>query len=166
MSRLAGAFPRNISHVLPSGTVVREARETDLANVLSLLAQMHEEDEPLAPSSEVQALFSEILAANNRLILVAEKSGILVATLDLFVLSNLTRGGRPWAGIENMVVDAEQRRQGIGRGILDFAVGLAKDVGCYKVQLISHDRRDAAQVLYEAAGFTAPVRGFRLYVDV
>jgi len=79
-------------------------------------------------------------------------------------MENLTRGGRPWAGIENLVVDAESRREGIASALIQTALDLAREVGCYKVQLVSHERRSAAHDLYRRAGFEVPVRGYRRYL--
>jgi ribosomal protein S18 acetylase RimI-like enzyme len=67
--------------------------------------------------------------------------------------------------IENIVVDSAHRRRGIGGALLDEAVKIAQLAGCYKVQLVSHSRRDAAHSLYRHSSFDAPVLGYRRYID-
>lgn len=96
---------------------------------------------------------------------IASRDGAIVGTLDLFVMANLTRNGRHWAGIENVVVDVAHRPQGIGGALMGVAADIARTAGCYKLQLVSHRKRDAAHTLYTHTGFTAPVRGYRRYLE-
>lgn len=155
-------LPQDISRSGPGGLEIRSARRGDFPAVSSLLSQMHEEaslDE--APS---ETAFCEILESPSRVILVAVDKGTVVATVDLFVMANMTRGGRPWAGIENLVVDAEYRRSGIGRALIEVVMDIAREQGCYKLQLVSHQRRSAAHDLYRQIGFDAPVYGYRRYL--
>jgi GNAT superfamily N-acetyltransferase len=155
-------LPRNFSRPDSKGLEIRCARRGDFPAVLSILSQMHEEASLDEGPSETA--FYEILESPSRVILVAVDHGTVVATLDLFVMANMTRGGRPWAGIENLIVDAEHRRTGIGRALMEIAVDLAKEQGCYKLQLVSHQRRSAAHDLYRQVGFDAPVHGYRRYL--
>jgi ribosomal protein S18 acetylase RimI-like enzyme len=126
---------------------------------------MHEDEPALSITPASRVTFQRILDNESRVLLVVESTGHVIGTLDLFLLENLTRDGRPWAGIENFVIDDEFRRKGIGRQLLDAAIAIAQNAGCYKVQLVSHETRHAAQALYTQAGFTAHVRGYRYYLD-
>lgn len=155
-------LPENISRSDPKGWEIRSARRGDFPAVLGILSQMHEEASLDEGTSE--AAFCEILESPSRVILAAVDRGAIVATLDLFVMANMTRGGRPWAGIENLVVHAEHRRRGIGKALMEVAVDLAVEQGCYKLQLVSHQRRSAAHDLYRQIGFDAPVHGYRRYL--
>jgi len=155
-------LPQNISRTNPNGLQIRSARHEDFPAVFSVLSQMHKEASLDEDSSETA--FCEILESPSRVILVAVESGTVVATLDLFIMANMTRGGRPWAGIENLVVDAEHRRAGIGKALMEVAVDLAREQGCYKLQLVSHQRRNVAHDLYRQIGFDAPVHGYRRYL--
>jgi predicted N-acetyltransferase YhbS len=157
-------LPPNISRHFDDGLVVRRAVADDLPDVLAVLSQLHEDDAPPLVGEDLISTFAEILSSRTRAVLVASRDGAIVGTVDLFVMGNLTRGGRPWAGIENLVVDVACRQQGIGRALVAVAVDIARDAGCYKVQLVSHHKRDAAHVLYSHTGFTAPVRGYRRYL--
>jgi GNAT superfamily N-acetyltransferase len=145
------------------GLLIRRAVPGELAAVMALYDQLHDHSPP--PDERHEAAFAEMLDTAGRTILVAELGGALVGTLDLFVMTNLTRGALPWAGIENFVVDAEYRGRGIGDAMLEAAVSIARDAGCYKVQLISHDVHAPAHVFYAQRGFDAPVRGFRRYLE-
>ena len=52
------------------------------------------------------------------------------------IVPNFTYG-RPWAIIENVVIAAEYQNRGIGTAMMEYAFDLARDHGCYKVQLLS-----------------------------
>jgi len=150
--------------LLPDGTVIRQAEAKDLSQLLELLHQLHTDDALLTDTSQVRAVYEQMCSDDRRSTLVAARKNRLVGTLDFFVLDNLTRGGRPWGGIENLVVDASERRHGYGRALIVKTVDLAVRLGCYKIQLVSHASRYAAHELYSRTGFDAPVRGYRLYL--
>ena len=143
---------------------VRRADVEDLDALLELLSQLHEEEPPLAPGPGRLAALAGILSAPGRVLLLAEGDGLAIGTLDLLVVENLTRGGRPWATIENLVVDRAHRRLGAGGALLSAATEIAREAGCYKLQLVSHSRRAGAHAFYEQAGFDAPATGFRQYL--
>ncbi len=158
------ALRRDVSQSFEDGLHVRSAIPEDLPELLSLLCQLHEEDSPADPE-QLRATFVEMLAAPARVILIAVRAGAVVGTLDLSVVANLTHRGRPWADVENVVVDAAHRRQGVGAALIAVAAELARELGCYKLQLLSRADRLAAHALYERTGFTAPVHGYRRYLD-
>lgn len=143
---------------------IRTATMRDLGPVLRLLAVMHDEEiEPQWGCAE-EDLFQSILSDVDRRLLVAVDDGRVVGTADVKVVRNLSRDSRPWAIIENLSVDPEFRRRGWGGALVKRCINFADESGCYKVQLISNDRRSEAHSLYEDLGFTEPVRGFRMYL--
>ena len=79
----------------------------------------------------------------------------------MLIVPNLTHDGAPWALVENVVVDPQWRRRGVGKALLKHAVRVADDAGCYKLQLTSSNQRDGAHRFYEQLGFTATATGFR-----
>jgi predicted N-acetyltransferase YhbS len=111
----------------------------------------------------MQSVFAEIIAIPNQEFLVAEKEGCVVGSLYLQIVPNLSHGARPWAILENMIVDSRYRRQGIGRLLLEHALNSAREAGCYKVQLLSNKKRTEAHIFYRASGFEESALGFRLY---
>src|SRR5262249_3587983 len=157
------ALPPEVTVTTPDGLLIRRAGADELDAIVALYDQLHDHSPP--PTDRTRAAYAEILDSPWRMLLVAELDGALIGTLDLFVVANLTRGALPWAGIENFVVDAGHRGRGIGDAMLDAAVSIARDMGCYKVQLISHEVHAPAHVFYAQRGFDAPVRGFRRYLE-
>lgn len=83
----------------------------------------------------------------------AVEDGEVVSTCYLAIIPNLTRGGRPIGFVENVVTDAAHRRQGLARRVLEEAVRIAREQGCYKVMLQSGAGRTQAHALYESIGF-------------
>ena len=139
--------------------VIREAVEADLPAVVSLLEGLDLETPPAAN----ETVWKTILAQPGRTVLIAEVDGVVVGTLDLMVVANLTRDARPFAVAENIAVDADHRSRGIGRALLDEAVRRSQGAGCYKIQLMSNKRRADAHAFYRSCGFEAQAEGFRRY---
>lgn len=100
-----------------------------------------------------------------RTLLVATIDDEVVGTADLVIVSNLTHGGRPWAVVENVVVEEARRQQGIGRALLDEIGALTEAAGCYMVQLLSLDHRREAHAFYASVGYAPVARGFRRYLE-
>jgi len=62
-----------------------------------------------------------------------------------------------------MGVDEPRRRQGVGRAFEEDLLRRATEVGCRRVQLLSHeDRRDEAHRFSSSLGFAAEAEGFRI----
>lgn len=55
--------------------------------------------------------------------------------------------------IENVVTDADHRRTGLGRAVLDAALDQAWKADCYKVLLATGSRRESTLRFYEGVGF-------------
>ena len=77
-------------------------------------------------------------------------------------MPNLSHFGRPYAIVENVVVDAAARGHRCGEPLMRFAIDLARDAGCYKLAITSNRHRAEAHRFYERLGFTATHFGFRI----
>lgn len=86
----------------------------------------------------------------------------LVATCTLVIIPNLTRGGMPYALIENVVTHPGQRNKGFGKAILAKAVEIAWAANCYKVMLLTGSKRPAVHGFYLSAGFEQNKTGFQI----
>lgn len=95
---------------------------------------------------------------------VAELDGEVVGTVDVLIAPNLTHHAQPWALVENVVVDERARRRGAGRELMLRAIELAREAGCYKVNLISGNNRGPAHAFYRSLGFEAIGHGFKTYL--
>lgn len=143
---------------------IRPAAEADLPALLALYAELHPDDPVLSLPAALRT-WRAIQAQAGRTILVAESDSTPVATADCATLPNLTRGARPFLLVENVVVTTALRRSVIGTALLDAVVALARDAGCYKIQLLSRASRHGAHAFYESRGFRTVAQGYRLYLD-
>ena len=142
---------------------VRGAREGDLPDVIELLAQLH--DVPVRAEPPVATgVWRRMLAAPDRHMLVAEDGCQAIGTADLLIVDNLTHGGMPWAIAENVIVDAEHRRRGVGRALMERVIDIARRSGCYKIQLLSNKGRIDARHFYAILDFEESAMGLRLYL--
>ena len=96
-------------------------------------------------------------------VIVAQAAELLVSSCTLAIVPNLTRGGRPYGVIENVVTHADFRRQGLGKRVLAHALDLAWQADCYKVHLATGSKRESTLGFYEGAGFQ---RGGKTYFEV
>ena len=149
-------------------TTVRAATEEDIPRVLELyndLASGVSSGEQSYPSpDDVQKVIAEMAALPGHELLVAEEDGTVVGTMVLLIVPNLSHGALPWATVENVVVDNEYRRRGIGRILMDYAIDRACQAGCYKIQLLSNKKRLEAHQFYQEMGYEISGYGFRLYL--
>jgi ribosomal protein S18 acetylase RimI-like enzyme len=84
------------------------------------------------------------------MLLVAKDGDRVVGTLTLAVYPAPT-GVRAW--IEDVVVDEAARGHGVGQALTREALRLAGELGARTVDLTSRPEREAANRMYEKAGF-------------
>ena len=135
---------------------ITEATIDDLTDLLALLAYLHPADPVPAIDAALEAQWRSMLANPMLRTLVAHDGDRLVSTCTLVIVPNLTRGGRPYGLIENVVTHPDWRRMGIGTAVLRDALSIAWSANCYKVMLLTGSKREETQRFYENSGF---VRG-------
>lgn len=87
----------------------------------------------------------------------------IVSACNITLIPNLTRNGRSFAIIENVVTDNEYRRQGIGKRVMLNAIEYARENNCYKVVLLSSAKRTESHRFYESLGFNGnSKKGFEI----
>ncbi len=144
-----------------TGVAIRSGQPEDLPGILALYRHLHPDDPDLDPTVAA-SVWAALLACGLTTVVVAEMVGSLVASCTLAIIPNLSRGGRPYGIIENVVTHPDHRRMGLGRGVLQFARDRADETGCYKVVLATGSRQDATLAFYESAGFR---RGGKTYFE-
>lgn len=105
----------------------------------------------LARAEEIHASFSRY--PNYRLFVANDTDRHLVGSYALLVMHKLGHQGTPCAIVEDVVVSAPNRGQGIGRQMMEHALCLAREAGCYKLALSSNLKRTRAHAFYESLGF-------------
>jgi N-acetylglutamate synthase-like GNAT family acetyltransferase len=146
---------------MADGLHIRPAREDDLNRLQELYRHLNAHD-PRRPLDEAIAVFRRFLLYPGSAILVGTIGSELVTSCTLVVIPNLTRGGKPYALIENMVTRADWRKRGFGSAILKAATEQAWEEGCYKVMLLTGSRKPDTLAFYAAAGFEQSKTGFQI----
>lgn len=136
--------------------IVREVAEAELPALLHLYAHLHSND-PVLPLDQAAEIW-KLMARPNQCVYGACWESELVATCTLIVIPNLTRGGRPYGLIENVVTHPDYRRRGYATAVLKHALEAAWGRGCYKAMLLTGSRNEDTLRFYESAGFQRGVK--------
>ena len=144
-------------------TVAKIARE-DLAALTALYSQLA--DTPVSPKGMLVTFEHINTSADYYLLGAKTGEGALVGTVMGVVCMDLVKDCRPFMVMENMVVDREWWRRGVGIILLRTLESIARRRRCLYVQFCSSMYRSGAHRFYEAAGYAPEeVRGFRKWLD-
>ena len=132
---------------------IRLVKRNEYDQLLGLMRQLNPMD-PETSEIELQ-VFNEIVNSKHLELIVAEDGGVLLGSCYINVIPNITRAGRPYAVIENVVTDSAHRNRGIGKSLLDHAIKLAWGQNCYKVMLMSGRTDGSVHAFYKKCGFNA-----------
>ncbi|MEU5163148.1 GNAT family N-acetyltransferase [Streptomyces sp. NPDC020875] len=142
---------------------IRPASAGDLGAIVAMLA-----DDPLGATREspgdltpYRAAFERLAADPNQFLVVAERDGTVVGTLQLTVVPGLSRRGATRSIIEGVRVHGAERGSGLGTLLIEWAVEESRRQGCGLVQLTSDSTRADAHRFYERLGFVASHVGFK-----
>lgn len=143
----------------------RDARADEIAAILELARSGAVEEDAAAPVDPDHpgylAAFEAIQADPNHRLIVAERDGEIIGSLQLSFLPGLTRQGM-WRGqLENIHVREDQRGAGVGFRMIAWAIERCREKGCGLVQLTSNKKRDRAHKLYRTLGFEPTHEGFK-----
>jgi len=94
-------------------------------------------------------------------VLVAEVDGEVVGVCQVMVFPHFQHTGGWCAELESVHVRGDLRSMGIGAQLLAGAEALARERGCYRVQLTSRNVRSDAHRFYTAQGFEQTSQGFK-----
>lgn len=133
----------------------------DLPDLLDLYTHLVAEDPPL--SNETAAtILSRIASIKGSAIFLGRVEQTAVASCTLMVIPNLTRGGSPYALIENVVTHKAHRGLGYGQQLLHHAAQSAWDSGCYKIMLMTGSKQPQTHAFYLKCGFEASKTGYQM----
>ncbi|GHF26718.1 MULTISPECIES: GNAT family N-acetyltransferase [Streptomyces] len=149
-----------------SDIVIRHATADDIPAIVALLA-----DDPLGAQREspgdlapYRAAFERLAGDPHQHLVVAERDGRTVGTLQLTVIPGLSRRGATRSVVEAVRVHADERGSGLGTRLIEWAVGTSRREGCALVQLTSDATRVDAHRFYERLGFEASHLGFKYHL--
>ena len=131
--------------------------EIDPIQIFNLLKQLTES--PQIESETVYKIVTELPSNHNIFVIINDKKK-LVGMITIFVETKLIHGGKSVGHIEDLVVDSEYRRLGIGKHLIEFCKSYAERRNCYKIIL---DCNAETKSFYEKNGFTDKSNGMSLY---
>ncbi|MFE7775582.1 GNAT family N-acetyltransferase [Streptomyces sp. NPDC057445] len=143
---------------------IRPASPTDIPAIVAMLA-----DDPLGARREspddlspYTVAFERLAADPNQHLVVAEREGRVIGTLQLTVIPGLSRRGATRSIIEAVRIHADERGSGLGTQLIEWAVDESRRQDCQLVQLTSDTSRTDTHRFYERLGFVASHVGFKL----
>jgi GNAT superfamily N-acetyltransferase len=171
VNRNQGALPPLLTADVDGGTFrLRRASRADLPAIVALLA-----DDSLGAGREgggdmepYERAFAAIDADPSHLLVVGEHvppgsaDGPVVSTFQLSFLPGISRRGSWRSQIEGVRVAASVRGQGIGKLMVEWAIGESRRRGCSMMQLTTHKSRTDAHRFYEQLGFDSSHEGMKL----
>lgn len=86
-------------------------------------------------------------------VLLLELIGEVLGATYRNLIPNLSRGGRPYAVIESVVIAAHRRGERLGRRLMGATLERAWAAGCYKAMLQTGSKTPSTHAIYRACGF-------------
>jgi GNAT superfamily N-acetyltransferase len=133
--------------------IVRPACIKDMATLIGLLRELFTLEIDYMPDSRRQRCgLEQLLQMDDAVVLVAERCGKVVGMCTVQTVISTAEGG-PAGLLEDMFVETEYRRQGVGRGLLQAAESWAADRGLMRLQLLTEFNNTEALAFYFSAGW-------------
>lgn len=129
---------------------IRLATEKDVEDMIGLVSLVFalEEDFQIDTDKQRQGLHLILQAGEERCLWVAEKDHVVVGMCSAQLLVSTAEGG--WkALIEDVVVDENCRRQGVGRKLLEAVTIWAKKLGVKREDLLADRNNDRGLAFYD-----------------
>lgn len=150
--------------------IFRKATKADVPFIVQMLAndklgKLREDyQEPLP--EKYYAAFENINADQNQELIVVEKDGEVIGTLQLSFIQYLTYQGGIRAQIEAVRIREDLRGGGLGQQMFEWAIARAKERKAHILQLTTDKSRPEALHFYEKLGFKATHEGMKLHFEV
>lgn len=148
---------------------IRKSTKNDVTAIVEMIAndklgsQREDFRNPL-PQKYIRAFEKITKDPNQELVVVENKKGSIIGTLQLSFLQYLTYQGGIRAQIEQVRVHENFRGKGIGKLLFEWAIKRAREKGAHVVQLTTDKKRPEALRFYEKLGFKASHEGMKLHL--
>ncbi|MBK9925771.1 MAG: GNAT family N-acetyltransferase [Anaerolineales bacterium] len=137
--------------------MIREVNTQDANDMAELLRQLSSSDEASVTEETVAAIKAKIADMSqleHMMVFGYELDGKIVGTCTLGRVEGLSKGCRPFAIIENVVVLDAIRSRGIGKQLVRHAMTQAEKWNCYKVILETGTKDEWKLRFYDSCGLT------------
>jgi GNAT superfamily N-acetyltransferase len=110
--------------------------------------------------------FAAIDADPHQLLVICERGGHAVGTMQITFIPGLSRKGSTRALVEGVRVHRDERGSGLGTHMLEWAIEQSRAHGCAMIQLTTDASRTDAHRFYERLGFQKTHLGFKMVLMV
>lgn len=142
--------------------VIRDLVQNDLSQLSSLYKQFRDEESDVVKMEEE---FLKITEENKHIILVAEMNHKIIGSVMGVICRELYGDCRPFMVIENMIVDNDLRRSGLGQKLMFELEKRAIKNNCVQMILVTEAGRTDACRFYEKLGFQKGNKGYKKKLD-
>ena len=142
------------------------ARSADVPALCVLLAELFAQEAEFRPDAQAQTRGLQRVIEDPAVgtILVARRDEAVLGMVNLLYTVSTALGERV-ALLEDMVVGAAARRDGVGSALLRVAIAHAAEAGCKRITLLTDPDNTDAQRFYARHGFTpSNMRALRLHI--
>jgi GNAT superfamily N-acetyltransferase len=104
-----------------------------------------------ADSKKIEKRLYEILDDRKNCVFIAEKNNEIIGWIHTFY--TLRVESDPFVEIGGLVVDQNHQKQGVGKILVEHAIGWAESIKCSKIRVRCNTKRAESHVFYERIGF-------------
>lgn len=139
---------------------IRRATKDDAEAIANLYRELN----TLSPVSVLPERIETVANSNNTHLLVCDDGGDIIATALVCLCQDVMFDNQPFALIENVVVSADYKREGIGKSIMDHIEAFCLEQDCSKIILQTSSENREARDFYTAMGYDPDAKiGFIKY---
>ena len=144
---------------------IRKATQADLQTLLELYSVFDCDGDPGLSLAATEEIFAQMQHYPSYTIYLAHYEGEIVGTFALLIMDNLAHRGMSEGVVENVVVSPQHQNLGIGKEMMEYAMHVCVEAGCYKLVLSSNVINERAHRFYESLGFEKYGYSFRVELN-
>lgn len=139
---------------------IRRATKEDAEAV----ANLYRELDTLSPVSVLPERIEAVANSITTYLLVCDDAGEIIATALVCLCQDVMFDNQPFALVENVVVSADYKREGIGKSMMDYIEAFCLEQDCSKIMLQTSSENRDARDFYTAMGYDPDAKiGFVKY---
>lgn len=128
---------------------IRRAQAADAEAIASLYRELNTLSTPIVLPERIAAIAN----SEHTHLLVCEDSGEIIATALVCLCQDVMFDSQPFALVENVVVSADYKREGIGKRMMDYIEAFCLEQDCSKIMLQTSSENRDARDFYTAMGY-------------
>jgi GNAT superfamily N-acetyltransferase len=139
---------------------IRRAQAVDATAINELYKELNS----LSSTSVLPERIAAIAASDHTYLFVCDDDGDIIATALVCLCQDVMFNHQPFAVLENVVVSADYKREGIGKSLMDYIEDFCLQQNCSKIMLQTSSENRDARDFYSAMGYDPDAKiGFIKY---